>query len=147
MKVHERKKTTWWKDLIFYVLNGIQLWQQYNQQKEIADWVYDLATDSQSLWRMAATTKRQYQLPRDCTGKQIDNYLANPWQVFTVRYNGWSSSLTPARRCQVSDAKCWCVLSTVLVRKTAITTSSKSSFNLVGNDEQWLNMKTHMRTT
>ena len=82
-KVYE-EENTWWKDLIFYVLNGIQLWalvQQYNQQKEIADRVYDLANRQQSLAEeMYGHYKAQYQPHEIALGQQIDNYFAKPYR-------------------------------------------------------------------
>ena len=46
------EENSWWKNLILFALNGIQLWalaEQYKQQKEIADRTYDIANRQQAI--------------------------------------------------------------------------------------------------
>lgn len=136
-KVYE-EENTWWKDLIFYVLNGIQLWalvQQYNQQKEIADRVYDLASRQQSLAEeMYSHYKAQYQPHEIALGKQIDNYFANPYRPqydttggrFVVNAR---AQMTGKRREVLMCASQYCTGAV----KTALRDLAVREANLVGN--------------
>lgn len=136
-KVYE-EENTWWKDLIFYVLNGIQLWalvQQYNQQKEIADRVYDLANRQQSLAEeMYSHYKAQYQPHEIALGKQIDNYFANPYRPqydttggrFVVNAR---AQMTGKRREVLMCASQYCTGAV----KTALRDLAVREANLVGN--------------
>lgn len=136
-KVYE-EENTWWKDLIFYVLNGIQLWalvQQYNQQKEIADRVYDLANRQQSLAEeMYSHYKAQYQPHEIALGKQIDNYFANPYRPqydttggrFVVNAR---AQMTGKRREVLMCAGQYCTGAV----KTALRDLAVKEANLVGN--------------
>lgn len=136
-KVYE-EENAWWKDLIFYVLNGIQLWalvQQYNQQKEIADRVYDLANRQQSLAEeMYGHYKAQYQPHEVALGKQIDNYFANPYRPqydttggrFVVNAR---AQMTGKRREVLMCASQYCTGSV----KTALRDLAVREANLVGN--------------
>lgn len=136
-KVYE-EENTWWKDLIFYVLNGIQLWalvQQYNQQKEIANRVYDLANRQQSLAEeMYSHYKAQYQPHEIALGKQIDNYFANPYRPqydttggrFVVNAR---AQMTGKRREVLMCASQYCTGAV----KTALRDLAVREANLVGN--------------
>lgn len=136
-KVYE-EENTWWKDLIFYVLNGIQLWalvQQYNQQKEIADRVYDLANRQQSLAEeMYGHYKAQYQPHEIALGKQIDNYFAKPYRQqydttggrFVVNAR---AQMTGKRREVLMCASQYCTGAV----KTALRDLAVKEANLVGN--------------
>lgn len=136
-KVYE-EENTWWKDLIFYVLNGIQLWalvQQYNQQKEIADRVYDLANRQQSLAEeMYGHYKAQYQPHEIALGKQIDNYFAKPYRPqydttggrFVVNAR---AQMTGKRREVLMCASQYCTGAV----KTALRDLAVKEANLVGN--------------
>lgn len=136
-KVYE-EENTWWKDLIFYVLNGIQLWalvQQYNQQKEIADRVYDLANRQQSLAEeMYGHYKAQYQPHEIALGKQIDNYFAKPYRPqydttggrFAVNAR---AQMTGKRREVLMCASQYCTGAV----KTALRDLAVKEANLVGN--------------
>lgn len=136
-KVYE-EENTWWKDLIFYVLNGIQLWalvQQYNQQKEIADRVYDLANRQQSLAEeMYSHYKAQYQPHEIALGKHIDNYFANQYRPqydttggrFVVNAR---AQMTGKRREVLMCASQYCTGAV----KTALRDLAVREANLVGN--------------
>ena len=136
-KVYE-EENTWWKDLIFYVLNGIQLWalvQQYNQQKEIADRVYDLANRQQSLAEeMYGHYKAQYQPHEVALGQQIDNYFAKPYRPqydttggrFVVNAR---AQMTGKRREVLMCASQYCTGAV----KTALRDLAVKEANLVGN--------------
>lgn len=136
-KVYE-EENTWWKDLIFYALNGIQLWalvQQYNQQKEIADRVYNLANRQQSLAEeMYGHYKAQYQPHEIALGKQIDNYFANPYRPqydttggrFVVNAR---AQMTGKRREVLMCASQYCTGAV----KTALRDLAVREANLVGN--------------
>lgn len=136
-KVYE-EENTWWKDLIFYVLNGIQLWalvQQYNQQKEIADRVYDLANRQQSLAEeMYSHYKAQYQPHEIALGKQIDNYFANPYRP---QYDTTGGRFVVNARAQITGKRrevlmCASQYCTGAV-KTALRDLAVREANLVGN--------------
>lgn len=136
-KVYE-EENTWWKDIIFYALNGIQLWalvQQYNQQKEIADRVYDLANRQQSLAEeMYGHYKAQYQPHEVALGQQIDNYLAKPYRPqydttggrFVVNAR---AQMTGKRREVLMCASQYCTGAV----KTALRDLAVKEANLVGN--------------
>lgn len=136
-KVYE-EENTWWKDLIFYVLNGIQLWalvQQYNQQKEIADRVYDLANRQQSLAEeMYGYYKAQYQPHEIALGKHIDNYFTKPYRPqydttggrFVVNAR---AQMTGKRREVLMCASQYCTGAV----KTALRDLAVKEANLVGN--------------
>lgn len=82
-EVYKGEKS-WFQNLMFFVLNGIQLWaltQQYNQQKEIAKRTYELANRQLKLAEnMYAYYKQEFQPHETEMGKQIDNYFANPYK-------------------------------------------------------------------
>lgn len=136
-KVYE-EENTWWKDIIFYALNGIQLWalvQQYNQQKEIADRVYDLANRQQSLAEeMYSHYKAQYQPHEIALGKHIDNYFANQYRPqydttggrFVVNAR---AQMTGKRREVLMCASQYCTGAV----KTALRDLAVREANLVGN--------------
>lgn len=136
-KVYE-EENTWWKDIIFYALNGIQLWalvQQYNQQKEIADRVYDLANRQQSLAEeMYSHYKAQYQPHEIALGKHIDNYFANQYRPqydttggrFVVNAR---AQMTGKRREVLMCASQYCTGAV----KTALRDLALREANLVGN--------------
>lgn len=136
-KVYE-EENTWWKDLIFYALNGIQLWalvQQYNQQKEIADRVYDLANRQQSLAEeMYGHYKAQYQPHEIALGKHIDNYFANPYRP---QYDTTGGRFVVNARAQITGKRrevlmCASQYCTGAV-KTALRDLAVREANLVGN--------------
>lgn len=82
-EVYKGEKS-WLQNLMFFVLNGIQLWaltQQYNQQKEIAKRTYELANRQLRLAeQMYDYYKKEFQPHETEMGKQIDNYFANPYK-------------------------------------------------------------------
>ena len=136
-KVYE-EENTWWKDLIFYALNGIQLWalvQQYNQQKQIADRLYDLANRQQSLAEeMYAHYKEQYQQHEVELGKQINNYFAKPYvQQYDTTAGRFvvnaRAHMTGKRREVLMCASQYCTGAV----KTALRDIAVQEANLVGN--------------
>lgn len=82
-EVYKGEKS-WIQNVMFFVLNGIQLWaltQQYNQQKEIARRTYELANRQLRLAeKMYDYYKQEFQPHETEMGKQIDNYFANPYK-------------------------------------------------------------------
>ena len=136
-KVYE-EENSWIKDTAFYILNGIQLWalvQQYNQQKQIADRVYDLANRQQTLAEdLYSHYKAQYQPHEIQLGKQIDNYFANPYRPqydttagrFVINAR---AQMVGKRREVLMCANQYCTGSV----KTALRDLAVKEANLVGN--------------
>lgn len=133
-----KEENSWLKETAFYILNGIQLWaltQQYQQQKEIADRVYDLANRQQRIAEeMYSHYKEQYQSHETNLGKQISNYFANPYRPqydttagrFVVNAR---AQMTGKRREVLMCASQYCTGAT----KTALRDLAIREANLVGN--------------
>lgn len=83
-KVYQ-EETAWWKTTLLFALNGIQLWalyQQYDQQKEIADRTYNLADRQQRIAEDMYNHYREWFRPHEVDiGKQIDNYFDKPYKL------------------------------------------------------------------
>lgn len=136
-KVYE-EENNWLKETVFYILNGIQLWalvQQYNQQKEIADRIYDLANRQQRIAEdMYHHYQTQYQPHETALGKQIDNYFAKPYRE---QYDTTAGRFVVNARAQMTGKRrevlmCASQYCTGAV-KTALRDLATREANLVGN--------------
>lgn len=70
---------SWWKKIILFALNGVQLWalwKQFEQQKDLADKTYDLASRVQVIAEeLFAFYKGTYLPQESALGGQISSYF------------------------------------------------------------------------
>lgn len=73
------KDNAWWKKLIMFALNGVQLWalwKQFRQQKKIADQTYEIADRTQKIAEeLYGFYERVYQPHESALSKQIHDYF------------------------------------------------------------------------
>lgn len=136
-KVYE-EENAWWKNLILFALNGIQLWaliQQYRQQKEIADRTYEIADRQQKIAEeMYNHYKSTFQPQEAATGGQISSYFANPYrQQYNTTAGRFAvnarAKVTGKRREVLMCASQYCTGSV----KTALRDIAMYEANVVGN--------------
>lgn len=101
-----KEENKWWKKMIVFGLNAIQLWAlytQYKQQSEIANRTYNLANRQLSLAEeMYAYYKAQFQPHEVKLGEQINNYFNNPYRQ---QYETTGGRFVTAARMQMSGKR------------------------------------------
>ena len=132
------EENSWWKNLILFALNGIQLWalaEQYKQQKEIADRTYDIANRQQAIAEeMYNIYKSVYQPQESATAGQLSSYFGNPYrQQYSTTAGRFAvnarAKVTGKRREVLMCASQYCTGAV----KTSLRDIAAYEANIVGN--------------